>query len=55
MLIFLILLMLGFFYEVVSGALNWYNTPSYYLMGRFISFNEFLVLVIFKVLAKVIV
>ena len=39
MLIFLILLMLGFFYEVVSGALNWYNTPSYYLTSRFTLFN----------------
>ena len=40
-LFFLILLMLGFIYEVDSGALTWYITPSYNLIGRFHSFPKF--------------
>ena len=40
-LFFLIMLMLGFIYEVASGALTWYITPSYNLIGRFRSFPKF--------------
>ncbi len=35
MLTFIIILMLGFIYEVGSGALNWYTTPVYNLKGTF--------------------
>jgi hypothetical protein len=32
--------MLGYLYEVVSGALNWYTVPSPYLFGRFSFYNH---------------
>ena len=31
----MLLLMLGFVYEINSGALNWYNPPSFLIKNRF--------------------
>lgn len=35
LIIFIILLILGFIYEINSGALNWYNPPSFIIKNRF--------------------